>query len=240
MKKQLKKLADLTPQEKAMLKANLLDKKTKNENNGWKCLCEPCAEITDVDLQKAYGNRGIKYSEYQRSFPIKKKDKNIYSIEVCELLSGAIIDILKYNPCDYQIGLPEYFMKRFGSARIFTVLLDEYHEPCLFKVKVDPKNITGLVYTIAKQEQQIYVEEKNTSTEGDGSFYGKAFTPVPGQLLSLNRDFTNGKWKIWGHYLFQLRITHLMLDLNNDTITVGIDSPMLLSQYNYSFLDSDQ
>lgn len=226
------------PQEKAMLKANLLDKKTKKENDGWACLCEPCTEITDVDLHKVYGNRGIKYSEYQRAFPIKKKDNNIYSIEVCELLSGAIIDILKYNPCDYQIGLPEYFMKRFGSARIFTVLLDGYHKPCLFKVKVDPKNITGLVYAIAMQEQQIYVEEKNTSTEGDGSSYGKAL--VPEQPLSLNRANTNGKWEIWGHYLFQLRITHLNLDLNNDTIAVGITSPMLLSQYNYSFLDSDQ
>ena len=104
MKKPLKKLEDLTPQEKAMLKANLLDKKTKNKNNGWKCLCEPCAEITDADLQKVYGNKGIKYSEYQRSFRIVKMDENIYSIEVCDLVSGAIIDILKYNPCNASSG----------------------------------------------------------------------------------------------------------------------------------------
>lgn len=238
MKKPLKKVEDLTPQEKAMLKANLLDKKTKNKNNGWKCLCEPCAEITDADLQKVYGNKGIKYSEYQRSFRIVKMDENIYSIEVCDLVSGAIIDILKYNPCTYSIGLPTYFMRKFGDSRIFTIVSEEYHKPCVFKVKVDPKDITGLVYTIAKQEQQIYIEERATSTVGDGSSHGKP--PVPGQLRFLNRDFTNGKWEIWGHHLFQLRITHLKLDLNNDTITVGIDSPRILAKYDYSFPDSAQ
>jgi len=89
--------------------------------------------------------------------------------------------------------------------------------PFQFPIESKPSHYRGfslreLVEIVCEAYHQMYREEDVSSS-------------VHAQFLhSLNRDKTNGKYGIWGHYLTDLSLAELSYEMNGNTLYTGVDS----------------
>lgn len=97
----------------------------------------------------------------------------------------------------------------------FTLKIDyPLSTPAKFKFKSGKKGITTkqLIKKIREFYKKVYDEEDSSANSGTGH--------IPGML---NRDFSDGKYGIWGHDIGDLVLVEAKVS-NKNVITLGVDS----------------
>ena len=116
----------------------------------------------------------------------------------------------------------EYAKKIYDNKQIVLPRNKEYvlkidyplQTPAKFEIKSGTKGISRgrLVSLIRKYYQKVYdIEDRTTKVKARN---------IPGML---NRDFTNGKFGIWGHNIGDLVLCEASVSKNN-VITLSVDS----------------
>ena len=81
-----------------------------------------------------------------------------------------------------------------------------------FPINEEELTKADLIRIIGKQYELFYQEENETSDIIEG----------PHETLKFNRNSTNGKWGIWGHFQYQLELSCIYE--NNDHYILSIDT----------------
>jgi len=81
-----------------------------------------------------------------------------------------------------------------------------------------------LAKTIALKYQEIYQEEKNTTTLPIESVADRTSSGGNRGCMLMNRAHTDGVWGIWGHDLSDLDLHTVSYHAPEDVYTLGIDS----------------
>lgn len=125
---------------------------------------------------------------------LKQLDVNYSVLEVLKTPKKYVENLLRYDKGD------KYFDKPINSKIYIT-----YPLSVIVEIEVNNiNNIGELLYLIAQAYNEIYKEEKNSSTIKEGNIKGM-----------MNRNETNGKYGIWGHSIEDLFFECVQIYDNN-------------------------